>query len=70
MSYNVAICTPPMPLDDDAAWGALDALIDAEGPVPQVFRTLHDRLTARYPASARCQTNVSMRKAYGVMVRC
>ena len=49
MSYNVAICTPPVPVDDEAAWGAIDALIDAKGPVPQVFRTLHDRLTARYP---------------------
>jgi len=49
MSYDVAICTSPVPLDDETAWGALDALIDAEGPVPEVFRTLHDRLTARYP---------------------
>jgi len=26
------------------------ALIDAKRPVPEVFRTLHDRLTARYPS--------------------
>jgi hypothetical protein len=49
MSYNVAVCTPPLPLDDETAWGEIDALIDAQGPVPQAFRTLHDRLTARYP---------------------
>jgi len=31
------------PLDDDAAWGALDALIDAEGPVPQ-FQELRQKV--------------------------
>jgi hypothetical protein len=49
MSYNVAVCTPPVPLDDESAWSTLDGLIDAKGPVPEVFRTLHDRLTSRYP---------------------
>ena len=29
--------------------GTLYALIAAEGPVPEVFSTLHERLTARYP---------------------
>jgi hypothetical protein len=48
MSYNVAVCTPPIPLDDETAWAALDDLINTEGEAPQLFRTLHDRLTARY----------------------
>lgn len=49
MSYNVAICMPPVASDDDAAWKELDALIDSKGPAPPVFRELHDRLTAKYP---------------------
>ncbi len=49
MSYNVAVCTPPVPTDDDAAWGEVDGFISAEGAVPTVFRDLHDQLTARYP---------------------
>jgi hypothetical protein len=49
MSYNVAVCTPPVPVDDQTAWATLDGFIDTKGEVPQVFRTLHDRLTARYP---------------------
>jgi len=49
MSYNVAICTPPVPDEDDAAWRSVDTLINAKGDVPPVFRELHDQLTARYP---------------------
>ena len=49
MSYNVAVCTLPISLDDETAWAALDDLIDKAGDAPEVFRTLHDRLTARYP---------------------
>jgi hypothetical protein len=49
MSYNVAICTPPVPLDDTAAWAGLDDLINLQGSPPPVFRELHDLLTARYP---------------------
>jgi hypothetical protein len=49
MSYNIAICTPPVPSDDETAWAIVDSLIDAKGPVPAVFKTLHERLTARYP---------------------
>jgi len=49
MSYSVAICTPPVPADDDAAWKALDGLLGAQGPPPLVFPELHDTLTARYP---------------------
>ncbi len=49
MSYNVAICIPPSPADDAAAWEGLDVLIHAQGPPPQVFRHLHDQLTSRYP---------------------
>jgi hypothetical protein len=49
MSYNVAICTQPVPGDDKSAWLALDDLIDTQGPVPHVFKELHDQLTARYP---------------------
>jgi hypothetical protein len=49
MSYNVAICTPPIPSDDAAAWEVINSLIDAQGAVPQVFKELHDQLTAKYP---------------------
>ena len=49
MSYNVAICVPPISNDDKAAWESVQELIDADGEVPQVFRQLHDLLTARYP---------------------
>jgi hypothetical protein len=49
MSYNVAIVTHPIPAGDDAAWDAIDKLIDAEGVVPPVFKMLHDQLTAKYP---------------------
>jgi hypothetical protein len=49
MSYNVAICTPPIPADDVSAWNALDSLIEAQGATPEVFKELHDRLTAKYP---------------------
>ena len=49
MSYNVAITLPTMPANDAAAWKALDAVIDAEGPVPSVFDELLLKLTAKYP---------------------
>jgi len=49
MSYNVAICTPPLPPDDDSAWEVVDSLIEEHGVTPPVFRELHDQLTARYP---------------------
>jgi hypothetical protein len=49
MSYNVAICTPPVPAEDDTAWDGLDSLINEQGAPPPVFRELHDALTARYP---------------------
>jgi hypothetical protein len=49
MSYNVAICTPPVPAEDDTAWDGLDGLINEQGAPPPVFRELFDALTARYP---------------------
>lgn len=49
VSYKVAICTPPLSPDDATAWKEVDSLIDAEGPVPEVFKNLYDRLTAKYP---------------------
>jgi len=49
MSYNVAICTQPVPPKDADAWAALDDLIQAKGQTPSVFKELHDRLTAKYP---------------------
>jgi len=39
----------PIPDEDEKAWQMLDALIDAKGEAPEVFRKLHDRLTAKYP---------------------
>ena len=49
MSYNVAIAIPPVPASDSEAWASIDAMIEQEGPRPDVFQELHDRLTARYP---------------------
>jgi hypothetical protein len=49
MSYNVAVVIPPIPSNDKDAWQAIDALIDAKGEPPEVFKELHDRLTAKYP---------------------
>jgi len=49
MSYNVVICTPPIPTDDASAWAGIDELIGSEGLPPSVFRQLHDTLTVRYP---------------------
>ena len=49
MSYTVAICTPPVPADDQVVWSQLDGWIEQQGPVPGVFHELIDRLTARYP---------------------
>jgi len=49
MSYNVAICTSPVPCDDAEVWEQLDELINFPGPPPPVFRELHDALTTRYP---------------------
>jgi hypothetical protein len=48
MSYNVAICTPPVAVSDSMAWEGLDAIIDAKGEVPPILRKLYDQLTARY----------------------
>jgi hypothetical protein len=48
VSYNVAICIPPVPADDTAAWNALDDLIEAQGVVPPIFKDLYDRLTSKY----------------------
>jgi len=49
MSHSVAIVLPPVPTDDENAWGLLDSLIEEQGPRPEVFQTLHDQLTAHYP---------------------
>jgi hypothetical protein len=49
MSYNVAICTEPIPENDAAAWEQIDGLTEAQGPTPSVFKELYDALTARYP---------------------
>lgn len=49
MSYDIAICTPPIPGDDATAWRQLDELIDSQGQPPSVFRELHDALTTRHP---------------------
>jgi hypothetical protein len=49
MSYNIAVVVPRVADDDRRAWERLDAMIAEEGPTPQVFTMLHDRLTARFP---------------------
>src|SRR6478672_9789771 len=49
MSYNVVVCRSPVPEDNAEVWQQMDDLIQQEGPVPPVFETFIDRLTARYP---------------------
>ena len=49
ISYTVAIVTPPVPDNNAEAWNALDSFIQEHGPTPDIFRMLHDRLTARHP---------------------
>ena len=49
MSYNIAICTPPVSADDSVAWDQLDQFLDAKGPVPPDLKSLYGQLTARYP---------------------
>jgi hypothetical protein len=49
MSYNVAICLPPVPVEDGVAWTDIDRLADCEGDAAPEFVDLHAALTARYP---------------------
>jgi hypothetical protein len=49
MSYTFAVVLPPVPDDDAEAWKALDQFTAEQGPAPDVFRKLHDELTARFP---------------------
>jgi len=41
MSYSVAVVSPPIPSNDKDAWQAIDALIEAKGEPPVVFKELH-----------------------------
>lgn len=45
----MAICTEPISSSDKKAWQQLDALVNAEGEAPDVFKKRHDLLTAKYP---------------------
>lgn len=49
MSYTFVFVVPPVPADDQEAWGKLGGWIEEQGPIPPVFHQLLDRLTARYP---------------------
>ena len=49
MSYSITVVASPIPADDAQAWALLDTIVDDVGPVPDVLRQLHDRLTAKYP---------------------
>jgi hypothetical protein len=60
MSYNVVICTGPIPARDALAWRAVDEATCVKGEPPEVFRKLHDLLTARYP----CITTLSDDELY------
>jgi hypothetical protein len=51
MSFTVAIVLPPIPDHDAEAWTALTSFIEEAGPTPDIFRVLHDHLTAKYPCS-------------------
>ena len=68
MSYNVAVCIAPVPEDDEAAWGRLDDFIAAKGPIPEIFKSLHDRLTSRYPCVCSLPEE-EVDEGSGVMVR-
>jgi hypothetical protein len=57
MSYNVAVCTQPIPANNLDAWRLLDDLIKAEGQPPKVFKELHDYLTAKYPCISTLSDN-------------
>jgi len=69
MSYNVAVVIPPIPSNDKEAWQAIDALIDAKGEPPEVFKELHNRPTTKYPCICSLATMKSM-MACGVMAHC
>jgi hypothetical protein len=51
MSYDLYICIPPLPQNDEEAWKQLDQLFEAQGPQPEVFHELITRLLARFPSS-------------------
>ncbi len=60
MSFTVAVVLPPIPDQDAEAWQALPTFIEEAGPNPDIFRMLHDRLTAKYP----CITTLASEDAY------
>jgi hypothetical protein len=70
MSYNVAICTEPVPSRDEEAWQAVDSFIDAKGEPPEVFKELHDRLTKQYPCICTLSDDRAMMMAFGATGRC
>ena len=54
MSYNVPICTPPVPAEDNAAWEVLDSLINEQGAPPPVLRELQPLHLRRYRFGKGC----------------
>jgi hypothetical protein len=46
MSYNVAICSPPIPTDDAQAWVGLEAATQATDEVPAAFKQLFNGVFA------------------------
>jgi hypothetical protein len=57
MSYNVAICLPPISPKDDDAWAEINILIDEIGPISKEFIDLHRQLTSRYPCLSDLSDN-------------
>lgn len=53
MSYDVAICVPPLPPDDRDAWDGLNTAANENGSFFDVFRVFAERLTDRYPCSSQ-----------------
>jgi len=49
MTYTVAICNASLPKDFGEADDLFSLLVDEPEPHPEIFHTLIDRLTARYP---------------------
>lgn len=53
MSYDVAICVPPLPPDDGEAWERLETAASENGSVFAVLSVFAERLTDRYPCSSQ-----------------
>ena len=49
MSYDLYVCTPPLPASDAEAWKLYPTLSEEAEPQPEIFHELIARLAERYP---------------------